>query len=118
MPSQEGSASVTNSTPPNLEFTKFLNAINGKLVDSKAHRQGIRPASKEPYYDVPVATEKDLDDAVDAARKAFQSWGQTTLAERKKLVLKYCDALDAERPGFVKLLTTEQGKPVSHTVLS
>jgi acyl-CoA reductase-like NAD-dependent aldehyde dehydrogenase len=95
-----------------LDFTTFKNVINGKLVDTKTHRQGIKPASSEPHVDVPVATEADLDDAVNAAREAFKSWSQTSYEERKAKLLAYADALEAEKEGFVKLLTTEQGKPV------
>ena len=95
-----------------LDFTTFKNVINGKLVDTKTHRQGIKPASSEPHVDVPVATEADLDDAVNAARDAFKSWSQTSYEERKAKLLAYADALEAEKEGFVKLLTTEQGKPV------
>ena len=95
-----------------LDFTTFKNVINGKLVDTKTHRQGIKPATSEPHVDVPVATEADLDDAVNAARDAFKSWAQTSYEERKAKLLAYADALEAEKEGFVKLLTTEQGKPV------
>ena len=95
-----------------LDFTTFKNTINGKLVDTKAHRQGIKPATSEPHVDVPVATEADLDDAVNAARDAFRSWSQTSYEERKAKLLAYADALEVEKEGFVKLLTTEQGKPV------
>jgi acyl-CoA reductase-like NAD-dependent aldehyde dehydrogenase len=95
-----------------LDFTTFKNVINGKLVDTKAHRQGIKPATSEPHFDVPVATEADLDDAVNAAREAFKAWSQTSYEERKAKLLAYADALEAEKKGFVNLLTTEQGKPV------
>ena len=95
-----------------LDFTTFKNVINGKLVDTKAHRQGIKPASSEPHVDIPVATEADLDDAVNAAREAFKSWSKTSIEERKENLLAYADALEAEKENFVKLLTTEQGKPV------
>jgi acyl-CoA reductase-like NAD-dependent aldehyde dehydrogenase len=88
------------------------NIINGKSVDTKAHRQGIKPATTEPHVDVPVATEADLDDAVNAARDAFKSWSQTSYEERKAKLLAYTDALEAKKEGFVQLLTTEQGKPV------
>ena len=96
-----------------LDFDTFKNVINGKLVDTKSHRQGIKPASSEPHVDVPVAMEADLDAAVHAAREAFKSWSETTFEERKSKLLAYADALEAEKDGFVKLLTTEQGKPVS-----
>jgi acyl-CoA reductase-like NAD-dependent aldehyde dehydrogenase len=96
-----------------LDFGTFKNVINGKLVDTELHRQGIKPALSEPHVDVPVATEADLDAAVHAAREAFKSWSETTFEERKGRVLAYANALEKEKDNFVKLLTTEQGKPVS-----
>jgi acyl-CoA reductase-like NAD-dependent aldehyde dehydrogenase len=59
------------------------NIINGKSVDTKAHRQGIKTATSESHGDVPVATEADLGDAVNAPRDAFKSWSQTSYEERK-----------------------------------
>lgn len=95
-----------------LEFTVFRNIINGALVDTRSHRQGILPAAATPHYDVPVSTQEDLDSAVRAANIAFPAWRDTPMKERKRLVLEFADALERETPGFVKLLTTEQGKPV------
>lgn len=105
-------ANIDTSGVKSLDFTVFKNVINGKLVNTKTCRQGINPVSATSLLDVPVATEEDLDEAVDAARAAFPSWSRTLLAERKKLVLQYADAIEKERAGFVSLLTTEQGKPV------
>ena len=117
MATTNGSNGVSNGTngahhAQALDFDTFKNVINGKLVDTKSHRQGIKPALSEPHHDVPVATEADLDDAVKAAREAFKSWSKTSSEERKEKLLAYADALEAEKEGFVKLLTTEQGKPV------
>lgn len=100
-----------------LTFTTFRNVVDGQLVDTQEHRHGINPASKLPSYDVPLATQKDLDTAVDAARTSFGEWSQTSAAERKQLVLKYADAIENERSGFVTLLTMEQGKPVSNVCI-
>jgi acyl-CoA reductase-like NAD-dependent aldehyde dehydrogenase len=118
MATAHGRDGVTNSTnsvhhTKGLDFDTFKNVISEKLVDTKSHRQGIKPASSEAHVDVPVATEADLDDAIYAAREAFKSWSQTTFEERKSKVLAYADAFEAEKDGFVKLLTTEQGKLVS-----
>ena len=95
-----------------LDFSNFQNVIGGRLVDSQKHRQGINPASRQPHHHVPIASQEDLDKAVEAARTAFETWSQTTFDHRKGLLLKFCDALETERAGFVKLLITEQGKPV------
>lgn len=93
----------------------FSNTINGKLVPASdgATRHGINPATKKPNPEVPVATKKDLDDAVAAGRAAFKKWQKTTVQERKDAILKYADAVKSHQEEFAQLLTMEQGKPVS-----
>src|SRR3954452_1947224 len=43
-------------------------------------------ATGRAFGSVPVATEADLDDAVNAARAAFEGWSQTPVAERAALL--------------------------------
>lgn len=80
-------------------------------------RHSIDPATGEPLYEVPVARREDLDAAVDHARTAFKQWSQTTHEERSALLLKYADAVEANRSDIEKLQTMEQGKPLglAHT---
>jgi acyl-CoA reductase-like NAD-dependent aldehyde dehydrogenase len=68
---------------------------------------------------VPIAREEDLDAAVKYAREAFKSWSTTAFADRAKLLLEYADAIETNRDELEKLLTMEQGKPLSlsHTEL-
>jgi acyl-CoA reductase-like NAD-dependent aldehyde dehydrogenase len=95
-----------------LQFDTFQNVINGKTVNSSKTRHGINPATKKPNPEVPVATSQDLDEAVAAATKAFQSWSRTPVEERKKALNSYADAFISYKDEFTKLLTQEQGKPV------
>lgn len=94
-------------------FSNFSNTINGKSTSTKETRHGINPATGKPNPEVPVSTQQDVDAAVDAAKEAFKSWKMTTYAERKKAVMAYADALEKNQADFAKLLTMEQGKPVS-----
>lgn len=94
-------------------FNGFYNTINGKLTSTEKTRHGINPANGKPNPEVPVSTPKDVDDAVAAAKEAFKSWSKTPYAERRKAVLAFADALEKYQNDFGKLLTQEQGKPVS-----
>lgn len=93
------------------------NIINGAFVPTPTTRHSIDPATGEPLYEVPVARKEDLDAAVDHARAAFKTWSQTTHEERSALLLKYADAIEANRSDVEKLQTMEQGKPLglAHT---
>lgn len=99
-------------------FSDFKNTINGKLTTTKETRHGINPATGKPNPPVPVSTQEDVDAAVSAGKEAFKSWSQTDFAERKKAVLALADALEKHSADFAKLLTMEQGKPVSPPSLS
>lgn len=104
----------TKSTS-NLDFTTFSNIINGKPSQTTETRHSINPSTLEENPEVPVSTKQDVDDAVDAARTAAELWGDVPVADRQKAVLAYADALDAVKDDFAKMLTKEQGKPVSIT---
>jgi acyl-CoA reductase-like NAD-dependent aldehyde dehydrogenase len=91
----------------------FHNVINSELVSTPTTRHSINPANRQPNPEVPVSTEDDLDKAVTAAQAAFKEWRKVPLEERRAALAKYADALEAEKDGFTKLLTQEQGKPLS-----
>lgn len=93
----------------------FHNVINNELTSTATTRHGINPATTEPNPEVPVATQEDLDKAVDAARAAFKTWSKTTFAERRAALLAYADAIEANIDGFSKTLTMEQGKPLNQS---
>ena len=95
-----------------LQFDTFSNVINGKLVSTESTRHGINPATKKPNLGVPVSTQKDLDDAVAAAKAAFTTWSRVPIEERREKLLAYAEAVKEHADEFAKLLTTEQGKPL------
>src|SRR6187402_497077 len=95
-----------------IDFTKFSNVINGKLVSTSKTRHGINPATKKANWEVPIATPKDVDDAVAAARAAFVKWSKSTIEERKAALEGLGGAIEEHNEEFAKLLTIEQGKPV------
>ena len=90
----------------------FVQIVNGEIAPTQITRHGINPANKQPLLPVPVATEKDVDNAVGAGKAAFKTWSRVPYGDRKKSVLAYADAIEACTPQFTELLILEQGKPV------
>ncbi|KAJ5692503.1 hypothetical protein N7462_001926 [Penicillium macrosclerotiorum] len=88
------------------------NIINNKFVSTAKTRHSLNPSNALPLYEVPVATQEDVDAAVDAAKTAFKTWSKTSFEERAKLLLKYADLVEANRVELEKLLVKEQGKPL------
>jgi acyl-CoA reductase-like NAD-dependent aldehyde dehydrogenase len=109
------SPSATNGAngTSKIDFTSFSNIINGKLSPTSKTRTGINPSTKQENWPVPVSTPEDLDAAVEAGRAAFLKWSRVSVPERREKILAFAEALKAYTADFAKLLTTEQGKPVS-----
>ncbi|KDQ59023.1 hypothetical protein JAAARDRAFT_57002 [Jaapia argillacea MUCL 33604] len=91
----------------------FTHIINGRKVSSQSTREVINPANKTVIATVPVATREQLDQAIDAAEKAFPAWAATPVAERQAAVQKLGKLLGQFKSEFAALLTKEQGKPIN-----
>ena len=68
---------------------KYVNAVDGKKFET------INPATGEKLCDVAKCNYKDVDLAVKASRKAFNSgvWSRTTPEHRKEVLLKLAELL-------------------------
>jgi acyl-CoA reductase-like NAD-dependent aldehyde dehydrogenase len=76
-------------------------------VPTLATRHSINPSAKEALYEVPVATQADVDLAVEHARKAFKTWSKVPFSERGRLLLDFADAIEAHREPLERLLVLE-----------
>lgn len=94
-----------------ISFDSFSNIVDGKPRGAKEHHQGIDPATQEKLWDVPIATEQDVNDAVESAQQAFESWSQTPLEKRKELLQKFCDLYMTYADEMTDLMCKETGKP-------
>lgn len=96
----------------NIDFQSFSNIVDGQPRGGKAKYNGINPATKEKLWDVPIATQQDVEDAVSSARKAFPSWSKTPFEQRAKLLVQFADAYEGYEKEFTDLMVAETGKPV------
>jgi aminobutyraldehyde dehydrogenase len=71
----------------------------------------VNPKTEETIVSLPDASPAQVDAAVAAADKAFQTWSRTTPAERSALLLKLADAIDRDAEGFAALEALNCGKP-------
>ena len=86
--------------------------IGSKLVDGAGATDAvINPKTEEAVVTLAEATTEQVDEAVNAAVKAFASWSRTTPAERSGLLLKLADAVDREAEEFAILEALNCGKP-------
>lgn len=73
----------------------------------------VNPANKQAIGEVPNCGPEDVDDAVRAAEKAFETWRFTSPKERSELLIKFAAALEQEVPAIAALESTNAGKPIT-----
>ena len=89
----------------------YANLIDGEMVTTDQTIDVVNPANEEVVGQVPSCGKEELDRAVSAARKAFQSWRKTAPEERQKVVQAIAATIKDNADELYRLLTTEQGKP-------
>ncbi|MBI1319282.1 MAG: aldehyde dehydrogenase family protein [Candidatus Hydrogenedens sp.] len=89
--------------------------IGGKWVDSASGQTFgvVDPATGEEVVQVARGNAADIDAAVAAARKAFESgpWHSMTPSERGKLIWKLGDLIESHARELAELETLDNGKP-------
>jgi betaine-aldehyde dehydrogenase len=93
------------------------NLINGELVDSADGRTSslINPATEEEFAQAAVSGSEDVDRAMNAASTAFESWRDSTPADRQRMLLKLADAMESRADEFVAVESENTGKPLGFT---
>lgn len=86
--------------------------IDGKLVDGASSMEIVNPATGKAFASCARADAAQLDAAVAAAKAAFPDWAARPFSERRELLDRYADAIEARKEEFARLLTQEQGKPL------
>ena len=86
--------------------------IDGKAYEKTAERHGevYNPATGEVQAKVAMATPSVVDEAVESAWKASQTWRSVSLAKRTKILFSYRQLIDKHQHELAKLLTLEHGK--------
>ncbi len=93
------------------------NLINGEQVEAADGRTStlINPSTEEEFATAAVSGTEDVDRAMQAAAKAFESWRDATPAERQRALLKLADAMEARTDEFVRVESENTGKPLGFT---
>ena len=88
--------------------------IGGAWVDSASGETLAveNPADGQVIANVPASSEEDVDRAVTAAAKAFETWQHTTPQDRSLALLKLADAIEARADEIGRLESKNAGKPV------
>lgn len=97
-------------------LTDFSLLIDGQASQAAETLDVINPAYGQVFARCPAASPAELDAAVAAARRAFESWRKTSYEHRADLIRELAAALREHQDPLAELLTREQGKPLNQSV--
>jgi succinate-semialdehyde dehydrogenase / glutarate-semialdehyde dehydrogenase len=75
--------------------------------------QSINPATGTLVKNFDELTDRQLEAKLAAAAKCFQSWKQTSFADRTAIIAKAAEILHSKADAFAQIMTLEMGKRIS-----
>lgn len=99
------------------ETRTLKNFVNGEYVDSaNGQLDLVNPSTGEVFAASPVTGEGGVDAAFKSAERAFETWRDSTPAERRMALLRIADKLEERAEDFVKAESENTGKPLGPTM--
>lgn len=84
----------------------FIGPLSGKFIDN------INPATGQVYGQIPDSNEKDIEVAVQAAKKAFPAWSVLPVEQRFTILNKIAELIEENLEELALAETTDNGKPL------
>ena len=103
----------------NMPFAKrYDNFIGGKWVPPQSGRyfQNSTPITGMDVGEIARSEAGDINLALDAAHKAADAWGRTSVQERSTILLKIADRMEANLDLLATAETWDNGKPIRETM--
>ncbi|MGB8473694.1 MAG: aldehyde dehydrogenase family protein [Candidatus Acidiferrum sp.] len=73
----------------------------------------LNPATEEPIATISLGSGADVDKAVSAAKRAFESYSETTLDERRTHLLRIIDVYRSKMEEMAQTISQEMGAPLA-----
>ena len=96
-----------------VQTAKLL--IDGQWVESQTSEWHdiVNPATQQVLAKVPFATAEEVNAAIDAAQRAFQTWKLTPIGARMRIMLKLQALIREHSKRIAVVLSNEQGKTIA-----
>ena len=96
----------------------YQNYINNEWCDAKSGNtlDVENPFTEQVLARVPASDEPDVNNAVEAAREAFESWRKLTAGERRDYMRALAAKSREHAPELAKTISAEMGKPFSNAI--
>lgn len=91
---------------------KVANIIDGVATPSQSTKwiDVTNPATQDVIAQVPCSTHEEVEQAIQKAQQAFQSWKETPVPERMRVMLRYQALLKENHDDIARILCQETGK--------
>jgi aminomuconate-semialdehyde/2-hydroxymuconate-6-semialdehyde dehydrogenase len=95
-------------------YSDIQNFIGGRFQPTRSgnYIDNINPATQEVIGQVPDSNEKDVAEAVEAAKRVFQDWSVTPVEKRFYILNRMAEIIDAHLDELALAETTDNGKPL------
>jgi succinate-semialdehyde dehydrogenase / glutarate-semialdehyde dehydrogenase len=99
-------------------YEKLALYIDGAFVEAEGRRTEpvVNPATGEVLGQLPHANREDLDRALAAAQRAFETWKKTSPLERSTILRKVAELARERADSIGHNITLDQGKPLAESV--
>ena len=88
---------------------KWIAPVEGKYFDNPS------PITGKRLCQIPRSTAADVELALDAAHKAKDAWGRTSVQERSRILNKIADKIESNLDLLALVETLDNGKPIRET---
>src|SRR6266404_3129897 len=99
------------------QYDKLHLYIDGEWLGPEGRKTGnvVNPATGDTIGTLPHASKADLDRALDAAARVFQSWRKVSPNERAKVLRKAGELIRERAERIATLMTLEEGKTIGES---
>ena len=99
-------------------YEKLALYIDGVFIEAEGRKTEpvLNPASGEVLAQLPHASREDLDRALAAAQRAFETWKKTSPLERSAILRKVAELARERAESIGRNITLDQGKPLAESV--
>ena len=97
---------------------RYENFIGGHWVApvQGQYMKDLSPTNARQFTEVPRSTKEDVELALDAAHAAKDAWGETSLAERARILNRIADVIEEHTEMLAVAESWDNGKPVRETL--
>ncbi len=90
--------------------------IDGRWVHSDSVLPVLNPATEETIAEVPIATARQIEDALQSAARAQRGWAGLTGVQRGNFLRRWADLVERDRERLARIISEEEGKPLAEAL--